>query len=660
LFVITNFNDGSAMRVASLFVIAFIAASINNTFACAKESSQPDPEFDEILARDISDLTVTSVAKRSQRLSDTAAAIYVITQEDLRRAGIYSIPEALRLVPGMQVAKQNTDHWAISARGFNSTLNNKLLVLIDGRAIYTPVFSGVYWGDQSTTINDIERIEVIRGPGASLYGANAVNGVVNIITKSAEDTQGNMLSATATAKGNGVYEARHGGKTAGNSYYRTYAQYYDAAGWYRGRSGFRLDGKTSNNDSYNFQGDAYGGEQKAKLNTPTITTPFLQAVSSTDNAYGGNLLAHWNHRIEKGSDLNIQAYVDHYSRLESNFDQHVSTADIQLQHSLKINDRNNFIWGGGARLSYLELIGTFSASVNDRYDTHGILSGFIQDEYAILANELYFTLGSKLEYNDFTGIEIQPSARLAWHPTNNQTLWGAISRAVRTPSSIEEDVSLLSLVTAGAPPTEYRIMGNSNQKSEELIAYELGHKIQVSRALSFDTALFYNDFDKLQTIASPGASFTGANGNTIIPYMVNNLGSGHVYGAEFSASWNVNPDWRLAGSYTYLKMNLDVRPGTATTLEAGEALAPRNQFSIQSYYNISDSVHWDNMLYYVSHLSAPVNSYVRYDTRIAWLVRPGLEVSLIGRNLIDPHVEFPSSQTTEIDRSLIGQVLWKF
>lgn len=650
------------MRAIPFFLLAFSFASILCQPLQAKDNDKElssDPEFDEILSRDIYDLTVTSVAKRSQRLSDTAAAIYVITQEELRRAGIYSIPEALRLVPGMQVARQSTDHWAVSARGFNSTLNNKLLVLIDGRAIYTPVFSGVYWGDQSISINDIDRIEVIRGPGASLYGANAVNGVVNIITKSAEDTQGNMLSATATIQGNGVYEARHGGKIKDNTYYRTYAQYYDAANWYRGRAGFRLDGKAEGSDTYTIQGDAYGGEQDAKLNTPTITSPFLQSVASRDDTYGANILGRWNHKIAKGSDISVQAYMDHYARLESNFDQHVSNADVQFQHSLRVNDRNNFIWGGGARLSYLQLDGTFSANVNDRYDMHEILSAFVQDEYALVANVLYMTLGSKLEYNDYTGIEAQPSVRLAWHPTHNQTVWGAISRAVRTPSSIEEDVSLLSLVTQG-PLTEYRIMGNPDQKSEELIAYELGHKIQVNHSLSFDTSLFYNDFDKLQTIGSAGASFTGSNGNTVIPYMVNNLGFGHVYGAELSTTWNVNKDWRLSGSYTYLKMNLDVKPGTATTLEAGERLAPRNQFSIQSYYNISETVHWDNMIYYVSHITQPVGAYVRYDTRIAWMVKPGLEISLIGRNLLDPHPEFPANPQTEVDRSLIGQVLWKF
>jgi iron complex outermembrane receptor protein len=255
---------------------------------------------------------------------------------------------------------------------------------------------------------------------------------------------------------------------------------------------------------------------------------------------------------------------------------------------------------------------------------------------------------------------MQPSTRLAWHPTGNQTVWGAISRAVRTPSSIEDDISLLALVTPGAPPTESRIVGNSNQKSEELIAYELGHRIQPTNYLSFDTAVFYNDFNKLQTIGTPGASYTGANGNTILPYMVNNLGSGHVYGAEFAANWNVTGAWKLSGSYSYLRMNLEVKPGAASTLKSTEALAPRQQFAIQSFYNVTDAVHWDNMLYYVDNLSAPVGAYLRYDTRIAWMIKPGLEVSLIGKNLGGPHAEFPATPQTEIDRSFIGQVLWKF
>ena len=655
-----SYNSGLLMRKISLFYIGLILACLTCSPAYAKDAVASDPEFDKILSQDITGLTVTSVAKHSQQLKDTAAAVYVITQEDLRRAGVYSIPEALRLVPGVQVAKVSANRWAVSARGFNSTLNNKLLVLIDGRAVYTPVFSGVYWDDQSTSINDIDRIEVIRGPGASLYGANAVNGVINIITKSAENTQDNLVSATTSDKGNGLYEARHGGKIGDDAYYRAYTQYLNNSAWYRGRAGFRMDGKGQNSDTYTFEGDAYSGSQDAQLLTPILVSPFRQNVVSTDDSHGGNLLGRWNHKISNDSELNLQAYIDNYSRNESNFNQNVTTADVQLQHSIRLDDRNNFIWGGGTRLYYQDLVGTFSANVNDRYDTHDILNVFAQDEYALLPDTLYLTVGSKLEYNDFSGFEIQPSTRLAWHATCNQTLWGSISRAVRTPSSIEEDVSLLGAVAPTAPLTELRIYGNPHQESEELIAYELGHRIQLTQALSFDTSLFLNNFDKLQTISAPGPSFTGSNGNTIIPYRLDNLGSGHVYGAEIASSWNVTQNWKLSGSYSYLKMDLSVKPGTATTLQAGEALAPRHQFSVQSYYNINEAVHWDNMFYYVDHLSQPVGSYVRYDTRIAWLVQPGIEISLIGKNLLGAHEEFPTTPQTEVDRSFIGQVLWKF
>lgn len=628
------------------------------SLAHAKEPLPPDPEFDEILEGDLNDLSVSTVSKRSQRLSDTAAAVYVITQEELRRAGIYSIPEALRMVPGMNVARASNDRWAVSSRGFNNVNSNKLLVLIDGRAIYTPVFSGVYWGDQSTSINDIERIEVIRGPGASLYGANAVNGVVNIITKSAENTQGNMVSATTTSKGNGLYEARHGGRLKENAYYRIFGQYNDYTNWNRQRGGFRIDGKQEDGDSYTFQGDAYMGDQDIKLRTPALTSPFTQTFDTEDNVYGGSLIGRWNTKLDSDSEVSIQTSVDHYTRKEANFEQNVSTADIQAQHSIRLNERNNFIWGGGGRLNYQNLEGTYWADVDDRYDTHEIINAFAQNEYALVPETVFLTLGSKFEYNDFTGFEVQPTARALWHVTKDQTVWGAVSRAVRTPSSIEEDVSLLAQVSP--PATELRIYGNSGQDSEELIAYELGHRVQVTPSLFFDSTVFFNDYENLVTISNPGTPFINANGNTIVPYSFSNLGSGHTYGAEFTGNWNVSSDWRLGASYSYLEMNLDVDAGAAATLDGTERQSPRHQFSLQSYYNITDDVHWDNMIYYVSELTPPIDSYVRYDTRVAWMALPGMELSFIGRNLLNPHPEFPSGTQAEVDRSYIGQVLWKF
>ena len=635
-------------------------------------NASADPEFDKILSLDISDLTVTSVAKRQQKLNDTAAAIYVITQEDLRRTGANSIPEALRMVPGLQVARVSGSQWAISARGFNGALANKLLVLIDGRSIYSPVFSGTYWDDQSTLMQDIDRIEVIRGPGASLYGANAVNGIINVITKNARDTQGNMLSGVGTLNG-GLVEARHGGKLEDNAYYRAYTQYLSTGpsknpatdrsngdDRYRERAGFRLDKQKSNGDSYTLQGDAYNGEQGETVVLPLPSSPFSLRRTDDNTSYGGNLLGRWNHKLARDSDVSLQAYVDHYTRAAASADQHVSTADVQLQHSFKWNERNNFIWGGGTRFYLQDIIGSYAVSFNDRYSAHKIFNTFAQNEYAVIPDTLYLTLGSKFEHNDFSGFEIQPSTRLSWHPTQTQTVWGAISRAVRTPSSLEDDVNAVALVTPGAPNAEFRLLGNPNQQSEDLIAYELGHRIQAARNLSFDSALFYNDFDNLQTITQEGTNYIGANGNLVRPFFYSNFGSGHVYGGEFSANWNITPDWRLTGSYSYLRMNLEQSPQAFGSLRSTEMLAPRNQFSVRSYINITDTVHWDNMVYYVEGVST-LNSYLRYDSRIAWQVYPGLEVSLIGRNLTDPtHTEFPATQLAEFSRGVVGQVVWKF
>lgn len=641
--------------------------------ACAAPATPtPDPEFDELLSLDIDALLVTSVSKRAQKLTDTSAAVYVITQEDIRRSGSISIPEALRLAPGVQVARLASNRWAISARGFNSPLSNKLLVLIDGRAIYTPVYSGTYWDDQSTLIEDIDRIEVIRGPGASLYGANAVNGVINIITKSADETQGNLISLTGSLRA-GLVEGRHGGKLGEDAFYRAYATYQDMGktrnpnnssnfdNWDRARTGFRVDTKRIENNSYTLQGDFYTGNQNAQTNQALPIAPFQRTTRTTNDSFGGNVIGRWTHYLEQGNQLMLQAYIDHYSRIEDNITQHVTTTDMQAQHTVALDDRNNLIWGGGVRY-YNVLIGnTYSIAVNQEQNNHYILNTFVQDEYAIMPEKLYLTVGTKLEYYDLNGFQVEPSARLSWHPTNNQTVWSAVSRAVRTPSIYEEDVNIVALTNAGAPPTELRLLGNERQKSEELIAYELGHRIQPLRNLSFDTALFYNHYNNLQTISQPGATFAGLNGNNIQPYYYSNLGRANTYGSEIAANWNVTPAWRLAGSYTYTRLDLDTPGNVAVTLESSERLTPRHQVALQSYYSFTNTVQWDNMLYYVGALNAPANPYLRYDTRISWVAMPGLELSVIGRNLLDnTHVEFPTTPQAEISRTIIGQLLWKF
>jgi iron complex outermembrane receptor protein len=616
-----------------------------------------DPEFDALLAQDIGELSVTSVSKRSQRLSETAAAIYVITKEDIRRAGIYSIPEALRLVPGMHVARIGTDRWAVASRGFNGALSNKLLVLIDGRAIYTPVFSGVYWGDQGTAINDIERIEVIRGPGASIYGANAVNGVINVITKSAEHTQGKLVSGVLTNSVTGNVEARHGGKFGKDDYYRVYGQHQDSDSWDRQRTGFRMDGTDDDDTKYTYQGDAYMGEQNFRSTLAIPTAPFTDVYTGEDKVYGGNVSGKWTQKLSGKSEVTLQAYLDHYTRKEFTADQSITTANVEFQNNIELNDRNHFVWGSSARLYYQNLKGSYWASFEPSRDYHGTLSAFVQNEYAAIPDELYLTTGMKFEYNDFTGLELQPTVRASWQFADNQTLWGAVSRAVRTPSIFEDSTNVLLATAAGAPVNEFRVFGNSDQESEELIAYEIGHRYQHNANLSFDTTAFYNDYAKLRTFVGPGVGFLGANGNTIVPYSIGNLGSGSVYGIEFATSWQATRDLKLSGSYTRLRMDLETDGGGI--LDLTEDNSPENQFAMQAYYNVTDSLYWDNMLYYVGHLGdSSVGNYVRYDTRLAYMIEPGLEVSIIGRNLGGSHTEFTSGG--EIDRSFIGQVLWKF
>jgi hypothetical protein len=423
----------------------------------------------------------------------------------------------------------------------------------------------------------------------------------------------------------------------------------------------QIEEQPSGQDSYTVQGDVYGGQQNTMQTLPIPVSPFSATTEPDDTSYGGNILARWNHQISNDSSTSLQAYIDHYSLLEQDIaDQHVSTADIQFQNNVKLDDRNNFIWGAGGRFYYEDILGTFEANVNNPSSTHYIFNTFAQDEYALVQDKVFLTLGSKFEYNDYTGFEVEPSSRIAWHITSNQMVWAAVSRAVRTPSSIEEDVSVAAEVLPGTPPTALRIEGNPDQKDEDLVAYEIGHRIQPVHNLSFDTTAFYNDFTNLLTLGPPGTPFF-SNGLEVVPYEVNNLGAGHAYGAEEAATWNVTNNWRLMGSYTYLMMDLNEPPSNTQSLAATQALAPHNQFSIRSYWNITDTVQWDNMLYYVSAITAPVDTYFRYDTRIGWQVVPGVEASLIGRNLLDnEHAEFPATPQAEIPRSALAQISWKF
>jgi iron complex outermembrane receptor protein len=668
----------------------FLSTASTFILLCAAFQAKASDELLDMSLEQLTNLQVTSVSKKSEKASQAAAAIYVITQEDIRRTGLQSIPELLRTVPGLQVARSGSSNWAVTSRGFNSEYANKLLVLIDGRTIYNTTFSGVYWDVQNIPLEDIDRIEVIRGPGATLWGANAVNGVINIISKSSKDTQQKLIS---TAFGNDLVNTttvRYGGKLDDTATYRVYGKYdlYDDArsvtsrqdhndDWYQGQGGFRTDWDKSDADKITLQGDIYKNSQNLERNFPTTsapfttTTPFLTRLrADQDDFVGGNVLGRWSHKVADDSQFTLQAYFDYTSRKSKAFEaeENKFTYDLDLQHNWTINDWNEITWGAGFRnidtnfdnSPYLGFV------PEDRNDN--LLSAFVQDKISLIPEKLSLTVGSKFEQNDYTGFEYQPSARIAWLPTDNQTLWASVSRAVRTPNRGAEDINLVTAIqrnAGGLPPALIRFSPNKDTDSERLIAYEVGYRIQPRANVSIDTTAFYNVYDDLHALrrGTPALSIDPFFGPVIsVPAVIRNDNNGQTYGAEFAVSWEPLDIWKLSASYTLFESDINVVDASLVTTEGN---APEQQFNIRSYLQLPRDVQFDSALYYVDRLNAiNVDNYLRLDLRLAWQPISGLELSVVGQNLLDNyHPEFSPfiyQTSSEIGRSVYGKVSWQF
>jgi iron complex outermembrane recepter protein len=615
--------------------------------------AQEEPVDPEALKRlsleQLMEIDVTSVSKRSERLSQAAAAVTVITGDVLRRSGATSLPEVLRLVVGLHVAQSDARAWAVSARGFNSTTADKMLVLVDGRSVYTPLFSGVFWDVQDTLLADVDRIEVIRGPGATLWGANAVNGVINIITKSAAETQGGLTAAAAGSEERGFAGARYGGALGAGGHYRAYAKVLDrdalvradgaGAGnpTHRGQGGFRVDAGPSDADALTLQGDLYSGS----VGEP----PF-----GTDDVEGGNLLGRWRHRLAGGSDLRLQVYYDRTHRNIPNlFAERRDTWDLDLQHHFQWGGRHDVVWGAGFRTTSDQVVDSAIFQWVPAHRTSELWNLFAQDEIA-LAHDLHFTIGSKFEHNDSTGLEVQPGLRLSWTPDGRHTLWGAISRAVRTPTRLDEDVR----VTVGP---QVILVGNRDFRSEELLAYELGYRVQLAAPVSFDVATFYNVYDRLRSQEpSPGGG---------LPLTFANELNAETYGAELRATLQVETWWRLVPSYAYFAKRLRLDPGSHDSSGGtAEGDDPRSRFNLRSSMDLPHRIELDGLLRYVGALPAPaVPAYVELDLRLGWWPTERLELALVGQNLLHAHhPEFgpPGPARNEVQRGAYGKVAWRF
>ncbi len=661
-----------ANSLASLIVplALFPALAISS----AEPPAAPAPLM-RLSLQDLRYVEVTSVSRKEESLITAPAAIYVIEQEDLRRSGVTSIPESLRMAPGINVARINGNKWAISSRGFNSRFANKQLVLMDGRALYTPVFSGVYWDAADTVMEDIDRIEVIRGPGGALWGANAVNGVINILTKDARDTQGTLLTLSGGTEETGSGALRHGGQLTENLHYRVYAKGFrrgdfrelngvrGADEWWQQREGFRMDWAPLEDRHLTLQGDYYFGHSGDRVVMASPTAPYSLSRKENAKATGWNLLGRWSHTLSETADYTLQLYYDRKQRENLVLNAKLDTLDLDFQNKIQIGERNEFIWGAGYRLLVNDIAGSYSATYfpEERHDQ--LFSVFVQDELALVPDRLSFTAGSKFEHNDYTGWEVQPSGRLTFRITDAQTLWAAVSRAVRTPALFEND-AVARVALPGSPTVIATIRGNPRFFSEELTAYELGHRVQVNQSLFFDSAAFYNSYDRIRT-SERGPVIPGAP--IQVPITYGNQLRGQTHGFELGPTWQVTDSWRLAAAYSFLSMDLDLRlPSTDRTAENAEGDSPENQFHLRSFLDLPHNFQLDSAVFYVDSLkNQKVPSYVRWDIRLGWSPRPNLDLSVAVQNILDSrHPEFGSTAPlvtpTEIERSVYGKVTWRF
>lgn len=603
-----------------------------NLYAQVPTSGVTTSELKKLTIEQLMKVEVTSVSKRPEKLTEVASAIQVITNDDIYRSAATNIPEALKLAPNLQVSQLTSYAWIIGARGFNALFSNKFLVMIDGRTVYSPLFAGVFWDAQQMLLEDIGRIEVVSGPGGTMWGANAVNGVINIISKDSKETQGLYATAATGSFLKDHAAFRYGGTLGKDLTYRVYVQHFDrdnlvhpdgsdnADKWGLTQSGFRMDWNPSDENSFMFQGAFYNGREETNPSPATFD--------------GQNIMARWNHTSSENSNLMLQFYFDRTWRRDppSTISDELKTYDIDFNHRFLLGSHNTVLWGLGYRLMQDEAIhGTPFVGFLPPKRNLQLFSGFVQDEIGVIPEKVKLTLGAKLLHNDYTQFEWQPSMRVAWTPTDRHTVWGAVSRAVRTPSRIDADYYL---PTYYVPPDQPSVQGGPSFESEKLVAYELGYRVRTASRFSASLALFYNRYDDVYSVeALPGT----------LTYQIQNGTLAEGRGAEVSGGVQMLQAWQVRGGYTYIKNELRNKPGHVYDFGpiANDA---ENQLFLQSKLDLTSYFQVDVTAKYVDRLRT-VADYFTFDVRAAALYK-GLELSVVGQNLWDDlHPEFGPLQT---------------
>lgn len=627
--------------------------------------AQQLPDLGSLSVGDLMNVEVTSVSRKGQKLANTAAAVFVITQDDIRASGATSIPEVLRIVPGLDVARVNGNVWAISARGFNGRFANKLLVMIDGRSVYTPLFSGVYWDVQDTMLEDVERIEVIRGPGGTLWGANAVNGIINIITKHPIETQGALVTVGGGDTSGSSVAGRFGGSIGHNGYYRAFAKQFDHPAaiegvnathdaWEAGRAGFRADWVSKKGDNFTAQGDIYRGSEST-LGLVDPGNPFADRAALVHVA-GESLQFRWNSVQSSRSDTTVQSFYDYTARSQPSFTVGRRAFAIDFQQHRKLDDRNDTVWGVDYRLSDDRVAGPGLQLVRAS-NRESIASAFVQDEIQ-LTKQLHLTVGTKVEYDRASRLQWQPTVRLLLKPSETQTLWAAATSAVRTPSEIElyGRMNVAAFPMGGGNIGLVVVTGNPQLKPERIESYEAGYRWQAAHDLVFDATLFHNQLnDLVATVTKP--PFLDAAGRTVIPVAIDNGINGKANGAEFLLTHTVTTAWNVALGYAFFRSDA----------ENGDAFYPEHQWQLRSSIHLPQHVELDPSAYYVGRVNSSVPAYLRLDLQLSWRPAKRLELSIAGQNLLRAnHYEFgavdgdATTLAAPVQRTVNGKITWRF
>lgn len=670
--------------VCAVFVFTFFVLSPLSADVVPSDSI----DLTELSIEELMNIEITSVSKKVEKLSGASAAVYVITKDEIKRSGAASLPELFRLVPGVQVGRTDSSKWWIGIRGFNELYSNKLLVLVDGRSVYTPLYSGVYWNIQDLVLDDIDRIEIVRGPGATMWGSNAVSGIINIVTKNSKDTGGLLISENVGAgEEKTIHALRYGRKIGEKGSVRVYAKDsrfegfeqspYGAASndWDQRGVGFRADWKTADDSSLTLQGDSIAGHQSGTYLATSFIPPYYEILEPEIEENAQNMLFRWESPSTEEGSSSLQLYYNRFNRKQVIVSE--VTLDIWDLDFQRIDNtgKNKKVWGFGYRLSNdnLEEIGRMWFDPGVRTDN--LFSAFYQEDIQLRPDRSKLTAGIKLEHNDYTGLEIQPSIRACCTPADNQTIWASVSRAVRTPSRVESGINAYyyTMLAPDTNPILFFMTGNSEYKAEELTAYEVGYRIQPAQTLSFDVTGFYNVYKNIRTIEPQPMVYS----DTPFPHyeldmLFDNKGSAVGRGAEALINWRASDKWFLTASGSWLAMSTETAPDSLDdTVHFFATVSPKYQYSLRSYADLSDKLAFNALAYWVGPTQShgigfdalDVPAYTRLDLNLIWKPNRNMDVSIGARNAFSSgHLETGTifgELPTYIEPSYYAKATWR-